>query len=704
MIKLVIFDLDGCFTDGSLHQNILNAKDTYALKKLIKANIPTAIISKTRDNITDKFLRERITYIYTNVDDKIETCDKLLSDLKLSYNDVAYIGDDEPDIKLLQKVKLSGCPKDAIGLVKNISKFISYKNGGKGAIRDFVDFILSYNNKLSKKIVPVIGVRSGSVRCKNKNIRSFGLSQNLLDKKLEILSGLEEIEKIIVSSDSNDYLEIAKKYPKVSIDKRNEYYSSSDLNGTELFKYLGKLINDDEIFMYSPVVSPFLTKKDYLAIIEQWENCFYEDSLATFHSLKEFMWDYNSPINYEHDNPPRSQDLPESLIPTLGICLIEKNKLLEYNNVIGKNPKIIKLDKVQAIDIDDNYDFAIAKLLNENGINDMNSLELYLDKSKPTLLDCSIRDGGYRNDWNFTDKEVIDIYSAISNANIPYFEIGFRSTKIPNKGKWFYSTDSDIQEIKKSYHGNTPAKIAVMIKYGEYDLFDITENSPIDMYRVLIKSKDYNSKHNSFIVETIKKINSLGKEVALNIPCGHNLDPELKVLFSELKNNNCHVDVFYLADTFGSMDELTIIESFNYLEELLSDFAENPVFGFHAHNNNGNALYKTIQGYRKSHRIKFIDSCILGMGRGIGNLKTEDVIYELNKEFKTKYNTDKIYQFIFDNYENERDVILYRLSGEYKVHPNYVNDILNKNLDYQSSLNMIKELSSQKSNSYTKLN
>jgi 4-hydroxy 2-oxovalerate aldolase len=703
MIKLIIFDLDGCFTDGSLHQHILNAKDTYALKKLIDLGINTALISKTRDEIKDKFLLERITYIYTGVEDKIKTCDELLKYLNINYNEVAYIGDDEPDIEILCKVKISACPNDAVDSVKEVCNFICKKNGGKGSVREFVDFIIGHNKRISKKIVAVIGVRSGSERCKNKNTRDFGLNENLLEKKLKVLSSIDNISKIIVSSDSDDYLNIAKKYKNVTIDKRPDYYASSEISGKELFKYLGNLIEDNELFMYSPVVSPFLLKSDYELIINEWLSNLHNDSIATFDEFKSFIWTKSAPLNYDLTNAPKSQDLLEYYIPTFGICIIEKENLLKYNNIIGKNPKMLKIDKLKSLDIDDSFDFVISKLLNENNINNMNSLHLYLDKSDISLLDCTVRDGGYRNNWNFSDSEVYKMYSAASDSGIEYFEIGFRSNKLENGGKWLSSSDDDISKIKNNYKGKTPSKIAVMIKYGEYDLSDITENSPVDMYRVLIKSKDYNNEHNRFIVDTIKRINQLGKEVGLNIPCGHNLDKGLKNLFIELNKNNCKIDVFYLADTFGSMDELQIIKSFNELEEMLKGYVDNPVFGFHAHDNNNDALYKSLYTIEKSHRIKFIDSCILGMGRGIGNLKTEDIISKLNKNMSKNYNLNKIYELIFNEYPENKHSILYKLSADFLVHPNYVNDILAKNLDFEKSLDIIKELSSYNSNSYKKI-
>src|SRR5699024_1767775 len=101
------------------------AKDTYGIKKLNDKNVKTAIISRVQNKIDNKLLNERIDYIYTHVDNKIEQCDALLEKLGIDYNEVAFIGDDEPDLELLNKVKISGCPNDAMDAVKEQVKFVS---------------------------------------------------------------------------------------------------------------------------------------------------------------------------------------------------------------------------------------------------------------------------------------------------------------------------------------------------------------------------------------------------------------------------------------------------------------------------------------------------------------------------------------------------------------------------------------------------
>lgn len=150
MIKLVAFDVDGVLTDGSLtfdengHEyKTFNAKDGQGIVNLNNAGIITAIIT-ARDNGT-VFHRAKnlnITELHQGSKNKIATLVGLMKKYDLSFDEIAYMGDDLPDICILEKVGLKGCPSDAVDEVKEIANFISSKNGGRGAVREFCDYIL----------------------------------------------------------------------------------------------------------------------------------------------------------------------------------------------------------------------------------------------------------------------------------------------------------------------------------------------------------------------------------------------------------------------------------------------------------------------------------------------------------------------------------------------------------------------------------
>ena len=150
MIKLVAFDVDGVLTDGSLtfdeegHEyKTYNAKDGQGIVNLNKAGIVTAIIT-ARDNGTVYHRAKNlgIKELHQGSKNKIATLEEIMKKYDLSFDEIAYMGDDLPAICVLEKVKLKGCPFDAVDEVKAIANFVSSKCGGRGAVREFCDYIL----------------------------------------------------------------------------------------------------------------------------------------------------------------------------------------------------------------------------------------------------------------------------------------------------------------------------------------------------------------------------------------------------------------------------------------------------------------------------------------------------------------------------------------------------------------------------------
>ena len=105
------------------------------------------------------------------------------------------------------------------------------------------------------------------------------------------------------------------------------------------------------------------------------------------------------------------------------------------------------------------------------------------------LIDCTIRDGGYVNNWEFTDNEVIQLYKAVSLSGFDYFEIGFR-TKLDNKGKgkWFYCIEDDINKVKESFLNGCKISIMTRIEdiHLDLDSFLHSNKSNIDLIRVFL--------------------------------------------------------------------------------------------------------------------------------------------------------------------------------------------------------------------------
>ncbi len=153
-IKLTAFDVDGVLTDGSLtfdekgrEYKTFNSKDGQGIINLNNSGIITAIIT-ARQNKTVKHRAKNlsITELHQGSKNKIATLEKIMHKYNITFDEIAYMGDDLPDICILKKVALKGCPADAVEKVKNIANFISSKNGGRGAVREFCDYILEEIN------------------------------------------------------------------------------------------------------------------------------------------------------------------------------------------------------------------------------------------------------------------------------------------------------------------------------------------------------------------------------------------------------------------------------------------------------------------------------------------------------------------------------------------------------------------------------
>ena len=153
-IKILAFDVDGVMTDGSVtydengvEYKTFNVKDGHGIVRANKSGFITAVIT-ARNNGTVKHRAENlnITEIYQGQKYKLPALDEILQKYHLSYENVAYMGDDIPDICILEKVALACCPKDAVKEVLEVCNFVSTKNGGSGAVRELCDYILEAQN------------------------------------------------------------------------------------------------------------------------------------------------------------------------------------------------------------------------------------------------------------------------------------------------------------------------------------------------------------------------------------------------------------------------------------------------------------------------------------------------------------------------------------------------------------------------------
>ena len=148
MIKLVLLDVDGTLTDGGIYRGNngeelkrFNVKDGYAIVNAQKLGIEFGIITGRKSELVEIRAKElKIKYLYQGISEKTVILEEIIKKDSLSKEEIAYMGDDLNDLLIMKQVGLSGTPKDAVD-------FVSKKNGGAGAVREFIEHILKKDGK-----------------------------------------------------------------------------------------------------------------------------------------------------------------------------------------------------------------------------------------------------------------------------------------------------------------------------------------------------------------------------------------------------------------------------------------------------------------------------------------------------------------------------------------------------------------------------
>ena len=287
-------------------------------------------------------------------------------------------------------------------------------------------------------------------------------------------------------------------------------------------------------------------------------------------------------------------------------------------------------------------------------------------------LDCTIRDGGYVNNWQFDVVIAREVYRASSKAGIDIVEIGCRGSEKyfdPNTfGLWRFSSD---EQIRSAIQGIEGPQIAVMADFGKIDVsdFDDRKNSPVDLVRV--------AAHKNKIKDAINFLYSIKKKgyaVSLQaMAYATYSEKERKQLLHALKDT--FLDYFYIADSYGSMLP-------NQIAELFDPFLTLGGFktGFHAHNGLQMAFANTLEAMRCG--VHIADCSFYGVGRGAGNLPSEILVSYLENKNHLKYNVIPILsvidEFFITLYEENKwgYQLSYMLSGMFQVHPEFAKKLV----------------------------
>lgn len=238
------------------------------------------------------------------------------------------------------------------------------------------------------------------------------------------------------------------------------------------------------------------------------------------------------------------------------------------------------------------------------------------------IIDCTIRDGGLVNNWDFSVEFVQDFYNGLSEAGVEYMEIGYKnSAKLLNVSEpnpWRFLDDNFLKEIipEKKF-----TKLSALVDIGRVDPNDVLprEQSVLDMIRVACYIREVDKG-----LELVKLFHDLGYETSLNIMALSSV-PEKQLIKAFDMVKASPVDVVYIVDSFGSLDPSDIEHQVNKFKEMLP----NKKLGIHTHNNMQLAFANTLTAYQ--HGVTFLDSSVYGMGRAAGNCNTELLVGYIQK-------------------------------------------------------------------------
>jgi 4-hydroxy 2-oxovalerate aldolase len=301
-----------------------------------------------------------------------------------------------------------------------------------------------------------------------------------------------------------------------------------------------------------------------------------------------------------------------------------------------------------------------------------------MNKKKAHILDCTLRDGGYYNQWNFKKELVQKYLDSIQNSKIQLVEIGFRFLSNANLfGPFAYSKENFLKKL------NLPSNIKylIMLNASDFDnlkfknqiqkLFGKHKSKYISIVRIAIKENEIDK-----ALKISKILFDYGYDVFLNLMQINLISQnKLKKILKKITIKKKIIKCFYFADSFGC---LTPNQTKKYCR-IISKYWKND-FGIHTHNNLGLALKNTMAAV--DNGATYVDSTILGMGRGSGNVATEEVLEKFIKKYNLDYSNKKILKLkrnYFSKLKNKYNwgkSIYYKLAAKKNIHPTFIQNIM----------------------------
>ena len=299
------------------------------------------------------------------------------------------------------------------------------------------------------------------------------------------------------------------------------------------------------------------------------------------------------------------------------------------------------------------------------------------------LLDCTLRDGGYYNNWNFSPELIKDYLEAMASIQADYVEIGFRFISNNDfKGGCAFSTDSYI--ISLDIPHALKNKIGVMVNGSDIlsqgssksniytvleTLFAPKKQSPVSLVRIACHLHEF-----EYCLPAVIWLKDQGYKVGFNLMQIHNANEEKIAELLKLANKH-PIDVLYFADSMGSLNAQQITTIVNRFKNTWSG-----AIGIHAHDSMGNAVNNSMQAV--SDGVSWVDCTVTGMGRGPGNAQTEYLVIELDIYRKLNTSKTKLLKLIRNHFRPLKEQYdwginpYYFLAGKHNIHPTYVQKMI----------------------------
>ncbi len=256
------------------------------------------------------------------------------------------------------------------------------------------------------------------------------------------------------------------------------------------------------------------------------------------------------------------------------------------------------------------------------------------------ILDCTLRDGGYYTNWDFSEELTEVYFNSVNSLPVNYLEIGYRSNpKDEYLGAYFYCPESLMKKVKDK----SKSKLAIMLNEKDVNPNEAKQLLEaciglIDMVRIAVNPINFDRS-----LKLAEKIKTMGFEVGFNVMYMSNWKHQSSFI-QNIGFVNGLADYFYMVDSYGSVFPNDVRESYDLVRS-----RSNVKIGFHGHNNMELALINSFTALECGAEI--IDATITGMGRGAGNLKTELLLTALNVKNELRVNFNALSEVV-DQFED----------------------------------------------------